>query len=46
MKEVTDQQVEYGVVFPGDYEIWEEPDADNVSLTEVQIEKIKNAVEL
>ena len=46
MKEVTDQQVEYGVVFPGDYEIWEEPDADNDALTEEQIEQIKNAVEV
>jgi hypothetical protein len=46
MKEVTDQQVEYGVVFPGDYEIWQEPDPENEDLTEEQLAEIKLAVEI
>jgi hypothetical protein len=47
MKEVTDEQVEYGIVFPGDYEIWEDPDdINNISLTQTQIDKIKMAIEV
>ena len=47
MKEVTEEQVEYGIVFPGDYEIWEDPDdINNISLTQAQIDKIKIAIEV
>jgi hypothetical protein len=46
MKEITDQQVEYGVVFPGDYEIWQEPDSENEPLTEQQMAEIKSAVDV
>ena len=47
MKEVTEEQVEYGIVFPGDYEIWEDPDdINNISLTQAQIDKIKTAIEV
>jgi len=45
MKEITEEQVDYGIVFPGDYEIWEDPDdINNVFLTKEQIDKIKIAV--
>jgi len=46
MKEVTEEQVNYGIVFPGDYELWEDPDEiNNISLTKEQIDKIKIAIE-
>ncbi len=46
MKEITDEQVDYGVVFPGDYDIWQEPDIENSinQLTEEQLNQIKTAI--
>lgn len=44
MKEITDEQVDYGVVFPGDYDIWQEPDIENNQLTDDQLNQIKTAI--
>jgi len=45
MKEITDEQVDYGVVFPGDYDIWQEPDTEHNQLTEEQLNQIKTVIQ-